>query len=202
MSEPWPPAFIRSAPPTDPGTPTPHSRPCSPAAADLRATTGSLAPAPARTDDAVDLDPVEPRAQPDDEPGEAGVGHEEVRALPQHEQRHRRARGHERAVHGHEVVLGVRLDEQPGVAPDAVGGARPERRVARARWPERVGDGVERRAGARSAAGAGRRSPRRRRLQLVGERREVAGPEGQTQVSRARAGPPRGRAARRARARR
>ena len=41
MSEPCPPAFIRTAPPTEPGTPTAHSNPVSPAAAVRRASTGS-----------------------------------------------------------------------------------------------------------------------------------------------------------------
>ena len=49
MSEPWPPAFMRTAPPTDPGTPTAHSRPMRPAATDRRARTGRLTAPPART---------------------------------------------------------------------------------------------------------------------------------------------------------
>ena len=49
MSEPCPPAFIRTAPPIDPGTPTAHSNPVSPTAAVRRATTGSAAPPPAVT---------------------------------------------------------------------------------------------------------------------------------------------------------
>ena len=38
MSEPCPPAFMRTAPPIEPGTPTAHSKPVSPAAAVRRAT--------------------------------------------------------------------------------------------------------------------------------------------------------------------
>ena len=49
MSEPWPPAFIRTAPPIEPGTPTAHSKPVSPARTVRRATTGSAAAPPART---------------------------------------------------------------------------------------------------------------------------------------------------------
>lgn len=49
MSEPCPPAFIRTAPPIVPGTPTAHSKPVRPAAAVRRATTGSGAAPPART---------------------------------------------------------------------------------------------------------------------------------------------------------
>ena len=49
MSAPWPPAFIRTAPPTEPGTPTAHSKPVSPAATVRRASTGRLVAPPART---------------------------------------------------------------------------------------------------------------------------------------------------------
>ena len=49
MSAPWPPAFMRTAPPTDPGTPTAHSSPLSPASTVRRASTGSPAPPPADT---------------------------------------------------------------------------------------------------------------------------------------------------------
>ena len=48
MSEPWPPAFMRTAPPIEPGTPTAHSNPLRPAAAVLRASTGSATPAERR----------------------------------------------------------------------------------------------------------------------------------------------------------
>jgi hypothetical protein len=50
MSEPWPPAFIRTAPPTEPGMPTIHSRPVSPRAAVRRPSTGSSTAPPAVTD--------------------------------------------------------------------------------------------------------------------------------------------------------
>ena len=56
MSEPCPPAFIRTAPPIEPGTPTAHSKPVSPAAAVRRASTGSGTPPPARRRRAVDVD--------------------------------------------------------------------------------------------------------------------------------------------------
>ena len=56
MSEPCPPAFMRTAPPIDPGTPTAHSNPVSPAAAVLRATTGSAEPAEAVTHRAAAVD--------------------------------------------------------------------------------------------------------------------------------------------------
>ena len=49
MSEPWPPAFMRTAPPTEPGTPTAHESPDQPASATRRASTGRARAAPART---------------------------------------------------------------------------------------------------------------------------------------------------------
>ena len=49
MSEPCPPAFIRTAPPIDPGTPTAHSKPVNPAAAVRRASTGNATAEPANT---------------------------------------------------------------------------------------------------------------------------------------------------------
>ena len=49
MSDPCPPAFMRTAPPTDPGTPTAHDSPDQPASATRRARTGSARAAPART---------------------------------------------------------------------------------------------------------------------------------------------------------
>ena len=49
VSRPWPPAFMRTAPPTLPGIPTKNSSPVRPAAAARRASTGSATAAPART---------------------------------------------------------------------------------------------------------------------------------------------------------
>ena len=49
MSEPCPPAFMRTAPPTDPGTPTAHDSPDHPPSATRRASTGRATAAPART---------------------------------------------------------------------------------------------------------------------------------------------------------
>ena len=48
MSEPWPPAFMRTAPPIEPGTPTAHSNPVKAAAAVRRATTGKRGRSPGR----------------------------------------------------------------------------------------------------------------------------------------------------------
>ena len=86
MSEPCPPAFMRTAPPIDPGTPTAHSNPVRPALAVRRATTGSRAAAPARTGGPVDLDRAERRAEVDGEPGESCVGHQQVRPVADDEQ--------------------------------------------------------------------------------------------------------------------
>ena len=49
MSAPCPPAFMRTAPPIEPGTPTAHSNPVNPQDTVRRATTGSDAAAPAVT---------------------------------------------------------------------------------------------------------------------------------------------------------
>ena len=46
ISEPWPPAFILTAPPTVPGTPTAHSNPVRPFEEVDLATTGSFAAPP------------------------------------------------------------------------------------------------------------------------------------------------------------
>jgi hypothetical protein len=53
MSDPCPPAFMRTAPPIEPGTPTAHSNPVTPAAAVRRASTGSGTPPPATTSRAI-----------------------------------------------------------------------------------------------------------------------------------------------------
>ena len=89
MSEPWPPAFIAGRRPPSPGPPRAHSRPCSPAAAaapghdgQLGARSGPHAWSPSIST------PVEPGPRTDDEAGEAGVGHEQVRALAEDQQRH------------------------------------------------------------------------------------------------------------------
>ena len=86
-SAPWPPAFMRTAPPIEPGTPTAHSKPVRPAA--TRAPGDDRQGGGAAGDDvgAVDLDPGEALAQGDGQAGEAGVGHEEVRALADDEDR-------------------------------------------------------------------------------------------------------------------
>ena len=79
MSEPWPPAFMRSAPPIEPGTPTAHSNPVRPAATVRRASTGSGTAEPAVTDArAVDGDVAAQLGERDDDAVEAGVGHEHV----------------------------------------------------------------------------------------------------------------------------
>ena len=87
MSEPWPPAFIRTAPPIEPGTPTAHSKPVSPAAAVRRASTGRATPPPAVTTAAVarlavrrQLDVAGQVGDGDGDAGEAVVGDEQVRA--------------------------------------------------------------------------------------------------------------------------
>ena len=63
MSDPCPPAFIRTAPPIEPGTPTAHSNPVRPAAAVRRASTGSATAEPAVHIDSRQLDAVGPAPQ-------------------------------------------------------------------------------------------------------------------------------------------
>ena len=177
--------------PPIPGTPTAHSRPCSPAAADCAGPRRGAWPPPRRAPSSASISTQsKPAPRRDHEAGEAGVGHEQVRALPEHQHGHgavRRRRARRCTATRSSSVVG--LDEHRG------------RRRPRGRWcapragrrrraaaAERGRDGVERRR--RSGAGVRRRrSPRRRRLQLVGQRREVAGPEGQAQVARRRAAP-------------
>ena len=60
MSEPCPPAFMRTAPPIDPGTPTAHSKPVSPAAQ-----FGGRAPAATPAPPAVTTCGAESKARPD-----------------------------------------------------------------------------------------------------------------------------------------
>ena len=77
---------------------------------------------------AVDLDLGEAIAQHDGQPGEAGVGHEEVGALADDQNGH--ARGDDGVAGGRQVVDRRRLEQQRGGTADPVGGARPERLVA------------------------------------------------------------------------
>ena len=60
MSDPCPPAFIRTAPPIEPGTPTAHSKPDRPACTVRRATTGRLAAPPATTTEPATSTPSNP----------------------------------------------------------------------------------------------------------------------------------------------
>ncbi len=173
VSEPWPPAFMRMAPPTEPGTPTAHSRPRRPAAAVRRASTGRLTAAPADHVGPLDLDGLEAGAQGHGQTGKAAVGHQEVRAPPHDE------------------------DGDPGARPPGRRGPRPAappRRRARPGGPPVPPPG--RWCGHRAAGPAGRgcrgpgpgprgpaRRPRPSPLQLgqelVGQRGEVAGAQGE-----------------------
>ena len=180
MSAPWPPAFMRTAPPIEPGTPTAHSKPVSPAATVRRATTGSALAPPARTARAVDVDLGEAIAQHDGQAGEAAVGHEQVRALADDQNGH--ARGDDGVAGGRQVVDRRRLEQQRG------GTARPGRWCA-ARAARRAADARPR------PAGAGPRHASRGRAgvtiscgsssveDLVGPRRDVAGAGREAQVA-------------------
>ena len=165
MSEPWPPAFMRTAPPTEPGTPTAHSKPVRPAAAVRRATTGSAAAPPAPHGRAVDVDrrrSPRPARRParrsrrrpraGSSPADHEHGRRPARRRPASADRRARSASSARP----------RRAARPA-PPTAVGGARPERRVAaRARSPS-----AEPGSRARSATGAdgahrSRRSGQRR----------------------------------------
>ena len=117
VSEPWPPAFMRTAPPTEPGTPTAHSRPRSPAAAVRRARTGRLTAAAGHHLVAVDGDGLEPRSEGDGQAGEAGVGHEEVGAATDHQDGDAGAGAPVGAGHGHQLLLVGRLGHEGGRPP-------------------------------------------------------------------------------------
>ena len=119
MSEPWPPAFIRTAPPIEPGTPTAHSKPVSPALTLARATRGRKAAAPAVTAVPVDVDPGERVAQQHGHAGEPGVGHQQVGPLPHHQ--HVDAGGGDGRGHPGQVLGVAGLHEQRGRPPDPVG---------------------------------------------------------------------------------
>ena len=123
--------------------PTPG--PCSPAAADLRATTGSLAPAPARTVDASTSTQSKPGPRRTTTPGKPASATRRFEPSPSTSSGTATSSDRQqRSVHGDEVVLGGGLDEHAGLAPDAVGGARPERSVALCPVAEHRRDGVER----------------------------------------------------------
>lgn len=87
MSDPWPPTFMRTAPPMLPGTPTAHSNPVRPTATVRRATTGRLA-APGHDGGPVDVDLGERLTQLHCNAGEPGVGDEEIGAVADHQRRH------------------------------------------------------------------------------------------------------------------
>ncbi len=140
MSDPWPPAFMRTAPPTDPGTPTAHDNPDHPASATRRARTGNASAAPAAHDSGrfaslgapsvdrrqhqrgeavaeVHHDPVEPR-----------IRHQDVGTPPDDGDRDPRSRGAtESATDDIEVGGPLDLEEERGRATDPVRGQRPER---------------------------------------------------------------------------
>ena len=154
MSEPCPPAFMRTAPPTDPGTPTAHESPDHPASATRRASTGRDNAAPARTagrgsawacpcsTDAGSgrSSPAKPEPRCSDQPLEPVVGHQQVRPAPDHEDGDRIARRCASGSHltagrpdGLEILGSFHLGEEGGRPADAVGGHRSERLVIA--WP-------------------------------------------------------------------
>ena len=127
ISEPWPPAFIRTPPPTEPG----HAdRPLQPGEAGGRGAPGQhrqadRAAGPHRRP--VHLDGREILTQGDGQPGEAGVGDEQVRA-PADDQDVDTGRRH-RPPGQLQVVLVLRPQQQGGRSADPVGGERAEGNV-------------------------------------------------------------------------
>ena len=187
MSEPWPPAFMRTAPPIEPGTPTAHSKPVSPAATVWRATTGQGRRRPGPHDGAVDLDrrrrPRRARRRRRRSPRRPPAGSSPLPTTS--------TGTGSPATAAREPVAGrprrSTLHEHRGRAADPVGGAagRAARRGA--------ATGPSRRATGRSSAG-GRGPARRIGHELArsvpsgpcsssGTRREVAGAEGQAEVA-------------------
>ena len=155
VSSPWPPAFMRTAPPTEPGTPTAHSSPREP-----------LVRAPAREHRQGD---GAARAHRDGAVGRARRSRRSPRTPPRGRPRargtrdptragwspgRRRAAATSRPVHrrGHALEVGhrARLDQERGGPADAVGRPRPERGVALGQVAEPLGE--RRRASSRAPA--------------------------------------------------
>ena len=92
VSRPWPPAFMRTAPPTLPGMPDEELEAGEPGGGRApRASTGS-GTAAARSYGRhraarCEVDTLEVTLEDDRDPGEATIGHEQVRAPPDHEHR-------------------------------------------------------------------------------------------------------------------
>ena len=178
MSDPWPPAFIRTAPPTEPGTPTAHSRPVSPAATVRRARVGRATAPPARTSVPSTRQRPKPGPRWTTTPANPASATSRLEPFPSTSTA---GRGRRRApATAHEPVLVLRLDGEGGGAADPVGGAAPERSVQHGPVAQAPSARVRRHP----------RRPRRRvgavaagRHQLVGERGQVAGPQGQAQVA-------------------
>ncbi len=167
MSEPWPPAFMRTAPPTEPGTPTAHESPDHPASATRRARTGRDRAAPARTvgrtsapaSSARSSAPGSGNARPaKPEPSRRTNPSKPASATNRFDPRPItktatvapiRSCGTAHATAGRpdrlEVVGSLHLGEERRRAADPVGGHRSERLVAHRSRAERVGQGVEHR---------------------------------------------------------
>ncbi len=200
MSEPWPPAFIRTAPPIEPGTPTAHSKPREPARGDARASDGSaIAAAGAhhpshgvrRRRSAISIaDQVDRRRRRC--PGSPSS------ATSMFEPRPTTSTGRPDACtrlgDEDEVVDRAGRDEQCRRPADPVGGQRAERHVGRRRGRP----SAERAATSPASVVNGRRVRRRRRAfsarrrgrtagdHLVGQRGDVAAAHRDAHVARSR----------------
>ena len=134
MSEPCPPAFMRTAPPIEPGTPTAHSKPVSPAAAVRRASTGRATAEPATHSAPRDLDAVGPFSEAQRNACEPGVGDQQVRSPADHQDRKLVPGDH--LGDAVEVVHRRRTDEDGRRAPDSIGRHRAEGLVDTSQWTE------------------------------------------------------------------
>ena len=119
MSAPCPPAFMRTAPPIEPGTPTAHSKPVSPAAALSAGDDREAGRAAGPNRRAVDLHDGEALTEQDHDPVEPVVGDEQIGA-PADDQH-----GHVGPPSAPRPELEVARGRRPGRAPP------PDRRLGR-----------------------------------------------------------------------
>ena len=187
MSEPWPPAFIRTAPPTEPGTPTAHSNPVSAGGGRAPGEHGQGHAAAGRRRRRAGRRPPTSiagagRRRDDGDAGEARVGDEQVGAAADDEHGSPDAR-RAAATATRSASVRARTNSAAGAA-DAVRRQRAERLVAAS--PARRGTARPRRARRRRRR-AHRRppAPRSPGEHLLGQRGDVAAPHRDAHVARA-----------------
>jgi hypothetical protein len=92
-----------------------------------------------------DTHPSEPAPQDDRHTGEPRIGHQQVRALADHHERHRLVHLGQGAVHGQQVLQAGRLDQHGGGPANPVGGPGPEGGVGPGERSEQPPHPVQRR---------------------------------------------------------